>query len=144
MKTAAQIANEVTEQFPVSWLTGFSLLKLGHEEGENDAVIRFTLEYSGVCQEIMTAKATEGTGKIRGRLRKLSLHEIAGYILREVAFRYVLDRFGEPAVLADANLFERAIRRLHPRAINSVQLEEFSRAIRMMVESSSRTRKSTK
>lgn len=144
MNTAAQIANDVTDQFPVNQITGFSLLKLGHEEGENDEVIRFTLGYSGVCQEIMTAKATEGIGKIRGRLHKLSLHEIAGYILREVAFRYVLDHFGEPAVLTDANLFERAIRRLHPRAINTVQLEEFSRAIKMMVEPSSRTRKSIK
>ncbi len=144
MTALTPMAIEITDNFPVAQLTGFSLLKLRHEEVEGQDVIRFALEYDGVCQDVMTARASEGVGKIRGRLHKMDLREVAGYILREVAFRHVLDRFAEPAVLESADLFEKAVRRLHPRTINTVQLEEFLRAIKMTVSTSSRARKSTK
>lgn len=129
--TAMSIAGQTVENFPVSELTGFSLVQLGYIEQADGATIQFTLEFDGVCQVVMAANAKDGVGKIRGRLHKLRLREIAAYIIREVAFRYVLDRFGETSVLVDTDLFEKAVRRLCPRTIKPNQLEDYLRAIQM-------------
>jgi hypothetical protein len=129
--TAMSIAGQAVENFPVSELTGFSLVQLGYIEQADGATIQFTLEFDGVCQVVMAANAKDVVGKIRGRLHKLRLREIAAYIIREVAFRYVLDRFGETSVLVDTDLFEKVVRRLCPRTIKLNQLEEYLRAIQM-------------